>query len=259
MILEYHRPSKIDDVIALLARAEPPTVLVGGGTTLERFSTRPVAVVDLQAIGLDTFERQGNSLQIGATLTLQRLADALKHEKLENLAGLQQAIGREANYNLRQVGTVAGALVSADGRSPFATAMLALDAGLRLQPGDEQVGLGDVLPLRSERLAHRLITAVTIPLNVRLAYEYVARSPADLPIVCAAVASWPAGRTRVALGGFGAAPVLAFDGTEAEGSETAARDAYSQASDEWASAEYRQEIAGVLVKRCIAAMAEPAA
>ena len=62
--------------------------------------------------------------------------------------------------------------------------MLALDAGLRLQPGDEQVGLGDLLPLRDERLAHRLITGVSIPLNARLAYDYVARSPADLPIVC---------------------------------------------------------------------------
>jgi len=156
---------------------------------------------------------------------------------------------------------VAGALVTASGRSPFATAMLALDAQLRLQPdgnqpGDEQVGLGDLLPVRLERLPHRLITLVSIPLNARLAYEYVARSPADVPIVCAAVAIWPSGRTRVALGGFGDSPVLAFDGSEAEGAEIAASDAYSQAGDEWASAEYRQEVAGVLVKRCIRQLIE---
>jgi CO/xanthine dehydrogenase FAD-binding subunit len=250
MILEYHRPSKIEEVMALLARTDPPTVLLGGGTALERFSNQPVAVVDLQAAGLDTVQRQGNMLEIGATLTLQNLADTLKNEKLENLAGLQQAIGREATYNLRQVGTVAGALVAANGRSPFATAMLALDANLWLQPGDEQVCLGDLLPLRHERLSRRLITLITIPLNVHLAYEYVARSPADVPIVCAALAVWHSGRTRVVLGGFGSTPVLAFDGSEAEGIEIAARAAYSQAADEWASAEYRQEIAGVLAKRC---------
>ena len=260
MILEYHRPSKIEDVLWLLARAEPPTIPLGGGTALERFSSRPIAVVDLQSVGLNTIQRQGNTLQLGATLTLQNLADWLKSEKLENLAGLQQALAHEATYNLRQVGTVAGALVTANGRSPFATAMLALDASVSVQPGDsqsgdsqsgdEQVALGDLLPFRIERLSKRLITLVTIPLNARLAYETVARSPADVPIVCAALAVWPSGRTRVALGGFGSSPVLAFDGSEAEGIEIAARAAYSQAEDEWASAEYRGEIAGVLVERC---------
>jgi CO/xanthine dehydrogenase FAD-binding subunit len=189
-------------------------------------------------------------------LTLQNLADTLDKEKLANLAGLIQAIAREGTYNLRQVGTVAGALVAASGRSPFATAMLALDASLKLQPGDEQVGLGDLLPMRLERLSHRLVTLITIPLNVKLAYEYVARSPADFPIICAAVSVWPSGRTRLALGGFGSSPVLAFDGSEAEGVEIAARAAYSQAGDEWASAEYRQEIAGVLAKRCVNQLTE---
>jgi CO/xanthine dehydrogenase FAD-binding subunit len=251
MILEYHRPTKIEEAMALLAREAPPTVPLGGGTALERFSTRPMAVVDLQSLGLNLVQRQGNTLQMGATLTLQKLAETLKSEKLANLAGLEQAIARESNYNLRQVGTVAGALVTANGRSPFATAMLALDATLLLQPGDEPVCLGDLLPLRLQRLAHRLITSITIPVNACLAYEYVARTPADLPIVCAAVAVWLSGRTRLALGGFGSSPVLALDGTEAAGIEIAAREACSQAGDEWASAEYRQEMAGVLVKRCM--------
>jgi CO/xanthine dehydrogenase FAD-binding subunit len=96
-----------------------------------------------------------------------------------------------------------------------------------------------------------LITKVILPLNLRLAYEYVARTPADLPIICAAVAKWPSGRTRLALGGFGSAPTLAFDGTESLGIEVAAQNAYSQAGDEWASSAYRQEIAGVLARRCL--------
>jgi hypothetical protein len=74
--------------------------------------------------------------------------------------------------------------------------------------------------------------------------------------VCAAVVMWPSGRTRVALGGFGSSPALAFDGSETEGVEIAARDAYSQAGDEWASAEYRQDVAGVLVKRCTSQLIE---
>ena len=35
------------------------------------------------------------------------------------------------------------------------------------------------------------------------------------------------------------------------GVELAARSAYLSAGDEWASAEYRSEMAGVLVKRCL--------
>jgi CO/xanthine dehydrogenase FAD-binding subunit len=53
------------------------------------------------------------------------------------------------------------------------------------------------------------------------------------------------------LGGFGDAPRLAFDGEEPAGLQTAAQNAYSMAEDEWASAEYRQEIAGVLARRCL--------
>jgi CO/xanthine dehydrogenase FAD-binding subunit len=93
------------------------------------------------------------------------------------------------------------------------------------------------------------VTQVSLPLNARLAYEYVARTPADRPIVCAAVAVWPSGRTRVALGGFGNAPILVMDGPEGSGVEAAVRNAYSSAEDEWASAEYRQEAAAVLALR----------
>jgi CO/xanthine dehydrogenase FAD-binding subunit len=126
-----------------------------------------------------------------------------------------------------------------------------LDASFNLLPGNEQVGLGDFLPLRGDRLSGRLITRVNLPLNVRLAYEAVARTPADLPIVGAAVAIWPSGRTRVALCGYGSAPFLAFDGAEAQGAEIAASSAYSQAADEWASAGYRREMAGKLVERAL--------
>ena len=87
-------------------------------------------------------------------------------------------------------------------------------------------------------------------MNVKLAYEDVSRTPADLPIISAAVAVWPAGRTRVVLGGFGAVPILASDGPERGGEEPAAENASSQSVDEWASAEYRMEIAPILVKRC---------
>lgn len=251
MIIEYKRPATLDEALELLARRDPLSVPLAGGSALNRPSPELVAAVDLQSLGLDQYEARGNSLELGAMLTLQELLEAK-----DTLPALKQVIEHEATHNLRQVATVAGTLVAADGRSPFACAFLALDAALTIlsgdrQKGEEQISLGDLLPLRTERLRGRLITQVSIPLNVRLAYEYVARAPADMPLVCAAMATWPSGRTRLALGGFGKSPVLAFDGTEPAGVDVAASNACSQAEDQWASAAYRQEVAGALARRCL--------
>jgi CO/xanthine dehydrogenase FAD-binding subunit len=43
-----------------------------------------------------------------------------------------------------------------------------------------------------------------------------------------------------------------MDGTESIGLEAAAHNALREAGDNWASAEYRQEIAAILVRRCLA-------
>jgi CO/xanthine dehydrogenase FAD-binding subunit len=245
MIIEYHRPQTIDDALALLGRTQPISVPLAGGTAFNRTSSLPQAVIDLQALGLDQIAQRGNLMEIGAMVTLQALLDSPVIEALKKVIQL------EATYNLRQAASVAGTLVAAGGRSPFTTALLALDAMLTLMPGPEGISLGDFLPLRQERLRGRLITQISLPTNARLAYEYVARTPADLPIICAGAAVWTSGRTRLVLGGFGNAPTLAFDGTEAQGAEIAARSAYSEAGDEWASAEYREEMAAILARRVV--------
>jgi CO/xanthine dehydrogenase FAD-binding subunit len=122
-----------------------------------------------------------------------------------------------------------------------------MDAKISIaNPKSEIVNIGEFLPLRPRGL----ITAITIPLNTKFAFEFVSRTPADKPIICAALSQWSSGRTRLTLGGYGKSPMLAMDGTEAEGFESAARNAYHEATDEWASAEYRMEVAAVLAKRC---------
>jgi CO/xanthine dehydrogenase FAD-binding subunit len=246
MIVEYHRPDTIQAALHLLKRIAPVTVPLGGGTVLNKPSPDPVAVVDLQALGLNRFEQKGDTLKIGATVTLQQM---LEIEVL--LPALKAAIRHEATYNTRQIATIAGTLVAAGGRSPFTTVMLALGVQLVFLPGGEVADLGDVLPLREQNLKGRLISQVNLHINLKLTYEYVARTPMDLPIVCVGVAQWPSGRTRVALGGYGGTPLLAMDGPDPTGAEIAARDAFREARDQWASADYRSDIAGILTKRCL--------
>jgi CO/xanthine dehydrogenase FAD-binding subunit len=246
MITAYHRPKTLDEALTLLA--QPNMLPLGGGTLLSRPQSEPVEVVDLQSLGLDAIKKIGNNLEIGAAVTLQRL--------LENghcPEALKAALKLEAPLNLRNAATVAGALVSCDGRSTVATVMLALDAKIEQtmlansKTETRLLNIGEFLPLRPSGL----ITLLTIPLNVKLAFDYVSRTPADTPIVCAALAQWNSGRTRLALGGYGKSPVLAMDGTEAKGAETAARNAFYEATDDWASAEYRMDIAATLARRCM--------
>jgi CO/xanthine dehydrogenase FAD-binding subunit len=236
----------MEEAVQLLSRQTPTTYSLGGGSVLNQIKNDQFAVVDLQDLGLDKIEQDKNSLRIGATVTLDRLMTC---EGIPPALGT--AIRYEASYNIRQIATVAGSIIAGDGRSPFVTAMLALNAQIRFVPDDEVLSLGNHLPFRKEKSKGRLITQIVIPTNIKLAYQYIARTPADLPIVCVSVAQWPSRRTRVALGGYGTSPLLAFDGPDEIGAIVAARDAYEESSDSWASAEYRSDVAAILVNRCM--------
>ncbi|RPJ51237.1 MAG: hypothetical protein EHM21_03180 [Chloroflexi bacterium] len=256
MIVEYHRPEQLSEALALLARETPRTLPLGGGTVLSRVRKPDFAVVDLQRLGLNKIEKEGQLLHIGATVTLQQLYETeLVPASIQD--ALRESLLHEVSRNLRQTATVAGLLASCDGRSPFVTALLALDPRMTWSPGEEIQPVGDYLPLREEFRGGRLITSVRIPLNPTLRFAQVARSPMDRPVVCAAVAMWPSGRTRLTLGGFGSAPILAMDGPEPVGAAVAAREAYRYAEDAWAGAAYRGETAGKLVQRLVAEAASP--
>lgn len=246
-ILEYQRPETVEDAVWLLSREHPKTIAILGGYPFQHQEGEAVAVVDLQALGFNTITEKGKSLDIGAMVPLQALMDVVS-----GLPGFVAAIHHEATYNRRHMTTVAGSLVNADGRSPFATAMLALDAQLVYLPGDQVEPVGTFFSLCDYTDPGRLISKVVIPSKVSLAYQYVARTPADLPIVCVSVVRWSSGRTRVTVGGYGKTPKLAMDGPSSLGAEIAAKDAYVEAEDVWASAVYRCEIAEILTKRCLA-------
>ena len=133
MIIEYQRPTNLSEALRLLARKHPLSYPLGGGTNLNRGMDGQIAVVDLQSLGLGATTTKGNLLLVGATVTLQGLLEK------EGLADdINKAIKHEVTYNLRQMATVAGKLVTADGRSPFATAMLALDASLEVLELDKK-------------------------------------------------------------------------------------------------------------------------
>jgi len=245
MITSYFRPQTLAEALKLLSA--PNTHPLGGGTLLSHPGDDSYAVVDLQALGLDKLHKSGNHLEIGATVTLQNLLES-PHAP----AALKAALKLETPLNLRSMGTVAGTLVTCGGRSPFAAVMLALDAKMTVMSAESSViNLGDYLPQRPSFLQGKLITKIEIPLHAKLAFETVARTPSDKPILCAALAQWSSGRARLVIGGWGDSPTLALDGPDASGIEAASRNAAHDAADQWASAEYRSVVATVLALRCL--------
>ncbi|GAB4487006.1 MAG: xanthine dehydrogenase family protein subunit M [Anaerolineales bacterium] len=244
MISAYHRPQSLAEALSLLAR--PNTLPLGGGTKLNgpAYKNLNFEVVDIQALGLNLIHKKGSTLEIGAAAPLETL-----RQNPHIFPALKEALRLEAPLNLRNAATAAGTLAACDGRSPFATLLLALDAKLTLvsEQNSSSLGLAEYWALRPAGL----ITRITLPLNLRCAYEQVARSPADLPIVCAALAQWSGGRSRLALGGWGKIPALALDGTEADGLAEAARNACHESADAWGSAEYRMDVAATLAQRCL--------
>jgi probable selenate reductase FAD-binding subunit len=285
-VKEYHRPSELMAAIALLKRADVRTVALGGGTWLVGEAPREIeAVVDVTDLGLNKIVSEGGALRIGAAVTHQGLVE---HD-LTGVAGASalHVIGQTAEAmsgrNIRNRATIAGAIVTADSASPLVTALLACDAevvvaGARDKSKEVQSPLDfwKVMPLAGF-LAYRrqvlnegtLITEVRVPIpspDTKSSYERVARTPKDYPIVCAAasfaIKDGIAGNMRVAVGGVAPEPIRLsrFEfGVEKkpladwlDGELDAALAPIAPQADWLGSAEYRKEMARVLVRRAVA-------
>jgi putative selenate reductase FAD-binding subunit len=248
MITAYHRPQSLNEALRLISRSSPLTLPLGGGTVLSHYRGDDIEVVDLQALGLNRISESGNSLDLGATVTLQQLLEASNCT-----AAMATALRLEAPLNLRNSSSIAGTLVVCDGRSTLTTLLLALDSRLTvLHPAPETIPLGEFLPTRGRIQPGFLITGLSLPLAPKVEFGYVSRTPADRPIVVVAVAQWPSRRTRLAVGGFGPMPLLAMDGPGSNGIEQAARNALHDSGDPWGSADYRMDVAATLSQRCLA-------
>jgi CO/xanthine dehydrogenase FAD-binding subunit len=255
-LTEYHKPTTIDEAVKLLRRRKIRTWPIGGGTTLVAEASPDVqAVVDLSALGLSyikTLEVSENlkGLEIGATTTLQTLIDDERVQVYAN-GVLVKALRDTASRNAREAATLAGSIVASDGKSPLLATLFALSAQLKVRGLREQtVALEEFLPQ-----ANTLILSVTLPAlpaGACVAYEKVARTPADLPIVCVAALT-SAEVTRLALGGVGDQMVLIdADVPTMEEAVELAQASIDPPTDYFASSEYRREMIGVLVRRVLA-------
>jgi CO/xanthine dehydrogenase FAD-binding subunit len=221
-------------------------VPLAGGTVLSRSSDQDLALVDLQNLPLNSIQQQGNLWRIGAATRLQALLEA-------NISpAFSLAIVREAFLNTRNQASLGGTMITSDGKSILAAVLAALDARLTWEPGGLELSFGEWMLQRNSWPRNRLLTEISFSSQADLRWECVARSPADLPVICIAAGVWPSGRTRVVAGGFGLAPILAMDGPEKDGAEAALENALLNSDDDFASGEYRSQAGRVIARRLLA-------
>ncbi|RMF27802.1 MAG: hypothetical protein D6759_17015 [Chloroflexi bacterium] len=271
---EYHRPADLEEAVRLLRRREPRTVPLAGGTVLVPSQRRDVeAVVDLADLGLAYVRLEEEQLRIGATTTLQQLAETpLLGDPPAGRAFLRllaETAHATAPSTLRTAATVGGVLAAPQASTPLIVALLALDARLTLwAPRPRQTSLESFLAYRERLLADgALITEVNLPLPApddppaRTAWAWVGRTPHDRPIVCAAVwlvrASDTVQAVRLALGGVADHPIrLPALERELQGAplDVAALtlDIPDPPADFLGSAEYRRAMALQLARRALA-------
>ncbi|HZY44691.1 MAG TPA: FAD binding domain-containing protein [Anaerolineae bacterium] len=254
-LTEYHKPTNLDEAIKLLQRPQVRTVPLAGGTQLVPSAAHHIeAVVDLSSLNLSYIKSTSQGIAIGATTTLQQIVDdEIMGEYADGV--LITAMLDSASLNTRNAASIAGSIVGAAGNSPLLTTLLALDARLIVRGDREQ----EVSVANWVAQHGTLILKINLPAladHTHLAYEKVARTPADLPIVCVAVRATidknRLANVRLALGGVAGKPIV-IEKAESTIEQAAqlAVESIDPPSDYFATAEYRREMIDVLVKRTL--------
>ncbi len=274
-VTEYYRPETVEDALRLLRRPGIKTAPLAGGTLLVgQRDDELQAVVDLQALGLNTISEQDGQVHLGAMVTLQALVDS---SMIQALAGgvLAQAAKSSAARLIRNAATIGGTLAAGPAaNADLAVALAAL--GAQAQLVGETRRLVPAQTVFEERQSGELLTEVTFerpPAEAEGAFLRVARTPDDVELVHAAAVLLVRGgicqRLAIAVGGVGMSPVRLskteqlltgkqIDQEQLNAAIAAGLTAYVPPPDFRASPAYRQEIAGVLARRALEQCADAA-
>lgn len=279
LAFDYFDPITLEEAIAILSKCgDEAKVLAGGQSLVPMMNFRlvhPTALIDLNRLAsLDYIvERQG-TLAIGA-LTRQHSVETSAFVRARSPL-LAQALPFVAHLSLRRRGTIGGSVAHADPAAEIPTVLLALGAtviaqgpnGTRAIPaGQFFVSYFSTALKPGEVLTELQIPAV--PHRTGSAFLEVSRRKGDLALVSVAaeITLSPQGiceRAALALGGVGPTPFAAMEEAglmvgqapngrifQEIGQRVAAR--ITPDNDLHGTAQYRKELATVLVNRALQA------
>jgi carbon-monoxide dehydrogenase medium subunit len=273
---QYHRPTSRKKALALLNKNPGSVVPLAGGTYLVASAARQVTeVVDITHLKLNFIRRGKGTIRVGATTTLQELADSSEFNVVGQ--GLLAEASRMTTVSRmrRNVSTIGGEIVVAAPSSSVPVALLAFDARIKIV-GDatREILLADFyLADRQQQLHGAIITEVMLPnakRKPRTALVRLAQIPSSIPII--QVATWVETKqglcelARIAIDAATATPTrfpsaealltgrpLDDESINAAAEEVAA--AIHPVSDPRGSAEYRREMSRVMTRRALQSLA----
>lgn len=144
----YHRPADVQEAIALLTEHGENAKLIAGGHSLLPIMklrlAQPELLIDIARIpGLQGVAANSGGVAIGALTTHREVAnDALIGQIAPVLAATASRIG---DRQVRNRGTIGGALAHADAAADYPAAVLVLDATVVAQgpDGERKIAAGD--------------------------------------------------------------------------------------------------------------------
>jgi carbon-monoxide dehydrogenase medium subunit len=263
---EYRRADTVDDAIQALSGDPDAKILAGGHSLLPLMRvrlSRPSTLVDISRIqDLKYVKEDGEAVAIGAGT---RHHDVANSEALRDLCPIvPYAAAQIGDPQVRHVGTIGGSVAHADPASDMPSVLVALDAeivvrgpgGIRNVPATEFFK-----GLFEPDLAHdEVLTEIRVPKTQGRGWSYVKfhRRGQDWALVGVAALAPNGSGPAIALTNMAERPLRAAGVEEAlaAGSDPAAAAARasegtSPPTDAFGSAEYRQELAKVLVRRAI--------
>jgi carbon-monoxide dehydrogenase medium subunit len=261
---DYARAGSVDEAISMLGSHEDAKLLAGGHSLLPAMKlrvARPAMLVDIGRLGDLSYVREdGDTIAVGA---LTRHHDVANAEALQQLCPIvAHAAGLIGDPQVRHMGTIGGSIAHGDPAGDMPSVLLALDADFVAQgpKGTRTIAAsGFFTSLFETALApDEVLTEVRIPkATAGWSFMKFQRRAQDWAIVgVSAVRS--NGGVHVGLTNMGLTPLRAAGVEEAVGGGADPASAAARADegtappdDAFGSAEYRRELAKVLVRRAL--------
>lgn len=273
---DYAEPSTRVEFFELLEKHGKHASLLAGGTDLmikmKQRITEPHLVVNIKRLPDLAFIRDDRDyLRIGATTKLVdvELSDAVR----KRAPVLIEAVSVVGSIQIRNMATLGGNLCNASPAADGSLALLALGATVELQTikGSRKVSLDDFFlgPGKTVVTPGELLTQINIP-HLRpgngAAFSRITRVDMDLAKVNVAVklglSHGVVSESRIALGAVAPVPMRAVEAEASLAGKRPSDDAVQRSArlaaeeikpinDVRSTAEYRRDVAEVLVRRCL--------
>lgn len=231
--------------------------VMGGMMWMRLGNARVKTVIDLSDLGLDQIEETNHVFRIGAMCTLRQLEQC---EGLKELYGdgIAEAVRHIVGVQFRNQATVGGSIFGRFGFSDVLTALLALDTFVELYNGGT-IRLSEFVKRKPDK--DILLSIIIRKSKRKFRYESIRQTKTDFPVIACAVVTGIVNGQESWYFSVGARPMKAAliekqweipkDASEEmiAGYAKQAASEFSYGTNMRGSAEYRQHLAEVLIRR----------